>query len=221
MILADRTSASAVQTAVDFLVVQAYKAHDAVAELAEVGLAEDAATVTRRLLELGVQAVYIGADSEAPVCEARAGRYLAFLWRNMNPAAKRHVLGDARTYWEDIEATYGNGIPPKATRWGPTMREMFKYAEREDTYQEDYSLLSQIAHGLPEEFILYHGIERFPLRSTLHIPGILLFASRYYLGVVDVWNRHFALASEAEIKELASLLANDQDEDDDGDPPAI
>jgi ABC-type lipoprotein release transport system permease subunit len=42
--------------------------------------------VTRRLLEIGVQAVYIGADSEPKVCEERGGRYLAFLWREMNPA---------------------------------------------------------------------------------------------------------------------------------------
>lgn len=53
-----------VSRAVDMLFIQAFKAHLSVGELAELALVEDAATIVRRLLELGIQAVYIARDSE-------------------------------------------------------------------------------------------------------------------------------------------------------------
>ena len=197
-----------VKTALDFLFVQAYKAHDAVAILAAEGLVEDGSTVTRRLLELGIQAVYIGADSEPLECQSRAGRFLAFLWREANSAAKDLLTPEVRAYWGDIDRQYGHLIDPKAKRWGPSLRDMFKYAELDETYTEDYALLSRIAHGGPEEFILQYARETFRLRSTLHLPVTLLFASRYYVGVFDIWNRHFRIADEAVIEELLKRLGD-------------
>ncbi len=57
----------------DMLMVQAYKAHASVYFLAVRAQIEDAATITRRLLEIAVQAIYITGDSDPEVCKQRAG----------------------------------------------------------------------------------------------------------------------------------------------------
>lgn len=56
----------------DMLMVQAYKAHVSVYFLAVRALIEDAATITRRLLEIAVQTVYITGDSDSAECRHRA-----------------------------------------------------------------------------------------------------------------------------------------------------
>jgi len=85
-------------------------------------LAEDGASITRRLLEIGIQAVYIGADSENAECERRAGRYLAYLWRETAATAKAY-LGEAGARWDAIAAKFGGEIPSNAKRWGPSFAE--------------------------------------------------------------------------------------------------
>jgi len=102
-------------------------------------------------------------------------------------------------------------IPSNAKRWGPSFAEMFRYAEREDTYRGDYSLLSRIAHGSPEEFLLHYSAARVPLRFSIHTPSLLRFASRYYAGTVLVWNRHFNSLNEAEASELTKAAMNNDD----------
>src|SRR5687768_8783561 len=54
-----------IHLAIDMLMTQAYKAHLSVRILAEHAHVEDAATISRRLLEISVQTVYIGEESEA------------------------------------------------------------------------------------------------------------------------------------------------------------
>lgn len=208
-VLHERRVSAPCETALDFLLIQAYKAHDAVAVLAENGLIEDAATVTRRLMEVGIQAVYIGADSEIDTCNERGGRYLSYLWREMPAEAKAHLNAAATAHWTAMAAKYGAGIHPRAKQWGPKVSEMFEYAERRDTYDQDYSLLSQVAHGSPEEFILHYSAERFPLRSTLHLPAVMKFASRYYVATADIWNRHFRLISAERLKEITNWVLNE------------
>jgi hypothetical protein len=212
VVLHTRQVHTPVETALDFMLIQAYKAHEAVAVLLENGLAEDGATVTRRLLEIGVQAIYIGADSEAEERERRAGRYLAYLWREMPQPAKEHLKGPVADHWAGIAAKYGAEIPAKATRWGPSFAVMFRYAEREDTYKEDYSLLSRIAHGSPEEFIMQYSAEKVRLRFSLHTPSLIRVASRYYAGTVSVWNRHFGALNDDEMADLMRLAMEDEDD---------
>jgi hypothetical protein len=64
--------ADEVTRATDMLMVQAYKAHASVYLLAVRAQVEDAATITRRLLEIAVQTIFITGDSDTEVRKQRA-----------------------------------------------------------------------------------------------------------------------------------------------------
>ncbi len=76
----ERDLSDIVSMTVDMLLLQAFKSLTAVGELSSVSLSEDAATIVRRLMELGVLAIYIARDSEEATRRERAGGYLADLW---------------------------------------------------------------------------------------------------------------------------------------------
>src|SRR5712692_2214950 len=71
-----------VARAFDMLMVQACMAHESVRCLAVRALVEDAATITRRLLEIAVQAGYIMAPPTVRARRERARKYLLFLWKS-------------------------------------------------------------------------------------------------------------------------------------------
>src|SRR5258708_39038412 len=98
----------------DMLMLQAFKAYGAVALLAQHGLMEDSATLARRLMELAVQSVYVGAESEERLRERRAGRYLSFMWRQLPRKIKHRFPPAVRSQWTAIARKHAQLVPRKA-----------------------------------------------------------------------------------------------------------
>ncbi len=145
-----RAHPTAVHIVLDMLMIQAGKAHAAVSILAQHGLMEDTATIARRLMELSVQAAYIGAEADGKRREQRAGSYLAFMWRQLRPRIKHRLSLVARREWSAIARRYGRFVNSNAKTWGPNWRDMFREIGNEALYLKDYTFLSGMAHGRPE-----------------------------------------------------------------------
>src|SRR5689334_17959727 len=202
----ERRLESVVHVTLDMLMTQAYKTHYAVSVLAERGHVEDAATLTRRLMELAVQAVYIGAESEDDIRVRRAGAYLAHLWRSSETEARKHLPAEIVQEWERIYTAYQGELKSK-TRWGPRWDQMFEALGLGDTYTQDYSLLSGVAHGSTPEALMTYSMSTVPIRSHYQVPTLLHFSTRYYLAVAGQWNNYFRLVPEERFSRLADLLS--------------
>jgi hypothetical protein len=177
--------------AIDMLMGQGYKAHLSVYFLAEVAHVEDAATITRRVLELAIQAVYIGGDDQEAVRPERAGRYIAHMWERLDSSVKAKFSDQAAAPWQSVYDQYSHLLSPKRKRWGPNFKQMFDEIGHPDTYRKDYSLLSEIAHGSPDDLIIHYSAPTVHLRPDVHVPTVLNYASRYYLIIAEQWNRIF------------------------------
>jgi hypothetical protein len=195
-----------VARAVDMLFVQAFKAHHAVYELASYALVEDTATIVRRLLELAIQAVYISRDSEEATRLDRAGKFLAFLWHKWPADLRDRLPRDERRAWESVYATYGRDFKPERKQWGPPFFEMFKYAEQPVTYAEDYSLLSNIAHGSPPSLVHEYANPTVEIHSDRLVPLLVNYGSRYALGMALLWDDIFHLLDAAKAKTLLDAM---------------
>ncbi len=190
-----------VSRAADMLMVQAYKAHGSVYFLAVRAHVEDAATITRRLLEIAVQLTYIAGHGDPEVHRQRAGQFLAYFWESIPDGWRRKFPMSERTAWETLHQTHRHLLRKK--RWGPTFIEMFQDIGRSDTYDEDYSLLSNIAHGTPSSLVLDYAEPVVKLHSDVHVPLVLVFASRYSLALARHWNDVFHIIPDGELSGLA------------------
>jgi hypothetical protein len=192
-VIRPRAHPTIIHIVLDMLMLQGLKSHATVSLLSQHGLMEDTATIARRLLELSVQAVYIGAESEQPEQLRRAGRYLAFLWRQLPGRMKHRLPSSLRAEWTGWARKYGRLVPARAKQWGPTFREIFREVGAEDLYLQDYSFLSAIAHGSSDAQVFQHSVRRVRLHSHDFAPIVLVYASRYYLALAEQWNRMFGL----------------------------
>ncbi len=186
--------------ALDMLFTQAYKAHYSVKLLVEAGHMEDAATITRRLLELGAASIYILSADTAREVEDRARRYLSHLWDELPPEGRQHLPPEARAFWEGLRGKLPRGP------W-PGWQKIFSELGASETYNEDYSLLANIAHGVSPAQVVAYSRWEVPIRDTRHLGGLLRFASRYYLGVADSWNRECQLIDAAALANLVERAA--------------
>jgi len=182
------------------LFVQAYKAHLSTLVAAELGHTEDAATLCRRLLELGIVAGYIGLAQTEQLKRERARRYLADLWNDLPEQGRARLPENSRLQWEQTLA----GVPRGAF---PSFQKMFSEVGQLGTYREDYSLLSRIAHGASSDQLIAYGQNPVPVRAPWHIGPLLVFASRYYLGTAVVWNEHFRTFDQARLDQLVLKAA--------------
>jgi hypothetical protein len=107
-----------------------------------------------------------------------------------------------RGVWESISNATGP-LPPGRPRWGPTFKQMFEYAGLDDTYKEDYTFLSTLAHGSSEEQIVLFSLPTIQIRPTHQVGMLLVFASRYYLAVAEIWNRASHAIEPSEFAALA------------------
>lgn len=180
-----------VHLVLDMFMIQASKTHAAVSIIAQHGMMEDCATLTRRLMELGVQAVYIGAESDAREQERRAGRYITYLWRQLPRRIKHRLPPPIRHQWTAMARRYAHLVSRKANKWGPSFFEMFRDIGTEKTYRRDYSLLSAIAHGSSDSQVFTYSRTRIRVHSHQFASALLRFASRYYLGVIEQWDARF------------------------------
>jgi hypothetical protein len=209
-IASKRSLTSNAHVALDMFMTQAYKSHFGVWLMAERAQAEDAATLTRRLMELSIQAIYIGGDDSPQTVAHRAGCYLAGLWRSVPDELRTLLPADHRAAWQAILEEFGRHLP-KSKGWGPTFRDMFEEADLLDAYQQDYSLLSAIAHGSMREAALHYSVPVVDLRSDLHVPVLLIFATRYYLAVADIWNRYFGVLDPSVLSAFVQRGVNMRD----------
>jgi len=167
--------------------IQAGKSHAAISIIAQHGMMEDTATIARRLMELGVQSVYIGAESEEPERRKRAGRYLTFMWRQLKPRIKHRLPLGARREWSSIARRYGRYVRATAKTWGPNWREMFEATGNEALYVKDYSFLSAVAHGRPDNQFFTFSSSTIRVYSHEFAHVLLNYSSRYYLVVAEQW----------------------------------
>jgi hypothetical protein len=189
----DRDLSDLVSRAVDMLFVQAFKSLTSARELASLALSEDAATLTRRLMELAVRSIFIARDSEEQTRLDRAGSYLADLWSEW-PADSRAVIPEAeRKAWETIASAYPQRDANGKRRRRPTIKEQFEYAEQPETYTQDYSYLSSISHGLPPAFVHQYSQGIVQIHDDREVPRLLVFATSYGLVTFLVWQEHFGI----------------------------
>lgn len=197
-----------VSIVLDMLLLQGYKSHLSVPVLCEHGFVEDAATITRRLLELSVQAVYIGGDDQATTCERRAGRYLAHLWRKFPRRFKSTLPAGMKAQWSRIARQYGRFVPKNANTWGPNWLTMFREIGHEQLYRSDYSLLSSIAHGRPDDQILTYSQAGIRVHRHEHSSVMLVYSTKYYLAIFEQWNRRTLALGDLTVGRLARQLAD-------------
>lgn len=188
--------------ALDMLMYQGIKSDSAVSLLAQHGLLEDAAAIARRLMELAVQALYIWADGNTTVQEQRASRYLAHMWRQLPDRGRARLPAEIRAQWEAIDGEVGDSLPATATRWGPRWKEMFAEVGAAEMYEDDYSLLSSITHGSPDDLVIHFSLTRIRVHRHEHAWVLLWYATKYFLIVAGMWNNVFAIISDAKVQEL-------------------
>ncbi|MGH7514082.1 MAG: hypothetical protein ACREOQ_14300 [Gemmatimonadales bacterium] len=208
--LVGRYASDLVQRALDMLFVQCFKAHVSTYQLATLAQVEDAATIIRRSLELAVQAVYIGRESSEKERRKRAGRFLAFLWVKWPAQLRKAIPADERQAWDAVLQTYGAGFTPARPRWGPTFADIFADLEEADTaagtprssYRDDYSYLSNIAHGTPPTLVHSYAQPVMPLHDARLVPRLLAIGSMYTLACAMIWNEAYQLIDDARLAAL-------------------
>ena len=205
LVAASRPLPSHVHVALDMFLTQAYKTHFGARLLAERAQAEDTATLTRRLMELAIQAIYIAHEDDPSIQQEKAGCYLAWLWRSAPEQLKVLISAASKSEWQNLSTQYGPKLP-KGKSWGPTFKQMFEAAGLGGAYEKDYSLLSSIAHGSPNDATLHYSMAVVNLRSDLHVPVLLVFSSRYYLAVIEAWNHVFRRLDQKRFDELSARV---------------
>lgn len=194
---------------VDMLLLQGLKSDGTILLLAQHGLMEDTATIARRLMELSVTAVYIGAESDTKVRRQRAGMYLAFMWRKMPDKVRTRLPLQSRRRWSAIARRYDHFVPKKAQRWGPNWSDMFKEIGAEEMYREDYSFLSSIAHGSPDNQLFTFAGRTIRVHNDQFASVLLIFATRYFLAIVEQWNLRYRLVDQTKFKQWVVRAATD------------
>lgn len=179
-----------VHLVLDMLLLQGVKSHVSVSLLCQHGLMEDAATATRRLLEMSVQAVYIGQEGDERLRRRRAGQFTAYLWRQLTPGQKRILPPAIRARWTSLGRGYGRFIP-RSIGWGPSFRQMFKDIGHLDLWETDYSLLSSIAHGTADTQVFQFSSRNVRVHDDRFASVLLTYASRYLLVITDPWRSVF------------------------------
>lgn len=185
---------------------QACKTLIATGEVAALALVEDSSTLVRRQLELLVQAAYIARDSEETTRVGRAGMFLAFLWHKWPEDLRERIPVDERGLWSSLYREHGAKFTATRKMWGPTFKQMFEYVEQLDTYDEDYSHLSNVAHGGPPSLVHHYAQPVIRLHDDREIGGLLLYGSGYALGTAMIWNDIFHMADEAALVGLRDEL---------------
>lgn len=185
--------------ALDMLFVQAYKSHVSVRFLAELGHMEDTATITRRVLELSVFAGYITEPTVDSERVARADRYLANLWYELAPEGRVVLPTEVHGFWE--------ALAPGVPRGGlPSFQAMFAALGKHETYKKDYDLLCGIAHGSSSDQLIAFAHQTVPVRPDWHLGTLLVFATKYALGVSILWNEIHKTMDETVLEELINDL---------------
>ncbi len=192
-----------IDRALDILIQQGWRAHVSVQALAERNLTEDAATISRRLLELAIHAGYIAATDDYPLRLNRATRFLAKFWHSAPQEFKQMMAGDDRCAWEGWFETWKTRLPQNPKTWWPTFRDMLASLGHEETYDTDYRFLSGVAHGYASFLAKDYARSVADTHYPIDICPLLIHSSKYYVALAVNWNRMFKVLP---IDELAQLI---------------
>ena len=196
--------------ALDMLLQQAWKAHSGVCVLAERAFMEDAAVLSRRLLELAVQAAYIVAPHESDQQLDRARRFLAKLWISAPPEFKRLLDADRVSEWERRFDAWRGTLPEKPKHWWPSFQALFAAIGSVAAYEEDYRGLSAMAHGMPCFLAFDYAGEDVQNYTVMSASPILIHSSRYLLGTAYCWNKVFHLIDRSILDELMADMERER-----------
>ncbi len=192
--------------ALDLLFIQAFKSFSSLYVLCVRGLDEDAATILRRLLEITMQAKFLAQEPRER--EHRGARYLAYFWGQVPMRVELGLAPARRHWWEEMLKRHKSNLSfgrrgQVQKWWGGSIGDLFTTLGRKDTYDQDYSLLSQMTHGTSQGILLDVRGDRIEILSSRMVPEILVFGCRYVLLVAHLWNEHFNLM---EMQALSSLM---------------
>ena len=216
-VIRDRNPNTAFARAIDLLFIQAFKSHGSLYSLCVIGHCEDAATIARRIFEVALQIGYL--DSEEPERENRGKQYLAYFFHLVNGIlANPSLTPEEREQWQQLYDQNkqwlkfnksGNPLP----NWsGLSIAEMARKLNMIQTYNEDYRFLSNMAHGSSAGSLLRMRDGKLQITDDTTATPILVYGTRYTLGVTEVWNAHFKLIEESKMAELRKRCQEAADE---------
>jgi len=79
---------------------------------------------------------------------------------------------------------------------------MFRAIGNEPLYVKDYSFLSAIAHGRPDNQFFTFSSSTIRVHGHEFAPALLNYSSRYYLVVAEQWNRCFNILAQESFDRL-------------------
>jgi len=193
--------------ALDLLFIQAYKSYTAVYFLAVRGHGEDAATILRRLLEISLQVCYLAKDYDER--SQRGKNYLAYYWAQVPSLLKLSLDEKMRDRLQDLYKKHQHPLTfdrkGRANNWWcGTIRNLANRLGLVETYDQDYTFLSQMAHGTTQGVLVDIRNNRIEIRSDLMVREIWVFGVRYMLNVAFEWNNHFNLIDGAGLIALSN-----------------
>ncbi len=178
--------------AIEMIMQQGWQAHASVAVLLERLFFKDAIVITRRLLELSIQAAYILAPATIEEQSDRARRFLARLWFQTPERLRQALLSEHEiSRWESCCEDWRRNWPANPRKWWPRFYDMFDELGLETTYETDKRYLSSASHGLPwlalgEYASTEASSYRYePLALSLH------WSNSYYIAIAFWWNQVF------------------------------
>jgi Family of unknown function (DUF5677) len=186
-----------VHRTLDMLMLQSCRAYSSVYLLAVRAHIEDAAIITRRLMEIAVHAGYVIEPPDESGQRERARRYLAVLWLETPESVKEALSPDYRAAWEQYYTTHKHLLPKRNRPRDPNFSDMFRELGREETHVQDYAFLSGLAHGHPPNLIYEYRHFSIEVRPDRLVPFILRYASRYCLTTTIIWNHLFGVIDDA------------------------
>jgi hypothetical protein len=199
----DRDLAPPLVRALDILFLEAFKSHGSLYPLCVMGHGEDAATIARRLFEIALQVGYI--TSEPSSSEDRAKRYLARFWLEAEERLKKDIPASQREYWQDQYDRHKHLLlnskgKPFRNWWGDsTFADLAEELGVRRTYDEDYRFLSRIAHCAAPGILIGVKSAVINIKTDFLVREILVFGTRYILGILERWNEHFRLADPVQL----------------------
>jgi hypothetical protein len=186
-----------VHRTVDMLMLQSCRAYSSIYLLAVPAHIEDAAIITRRLMEIAVHAGFIIEPPDESGQRERARKYLVGLWFETPESVKDVLSPDYRAAWQQYYTEHKHLLPKQSRSGDASLWNMFRELGREDSYIQDYTFLSGIAYGNPPNLIYDYRHFSVEVRPDRLIPFILRYASRYCLTTTLIWNHLFGVIDDA------------------------
>jgi Family of unknown function (DUF5677) len=212
-------SGDAYQATLQLIFPRAYKSFDSIRRLCEVASCEDAAVILRCLLNLMVVTRWISLKPQA-----RARRYLAWYWVEMNREVAQFQgevppawLADIQKHYEEVrrlfERKQKRGRTVLVKQWyqpeAQTIVDLFKEVGLEKHYEDAYRALSGVEHSdALAYFAMMAGAERtenerkLGVQDDRFVPHYLRNGFQYFGDIFRTCNRTIALVDATQLDEM-------------------